>query len=172
MPWYEKDDDTWSEQSGPADTGLSVQVTANDPTAPPSVRLLNNTEERLHLTGADPRPDTDTTHTAAWVPPESDGARLFVVHAQGTDLIFEDLRSPDGPDAPDSALDHVQSALNEIMIPVYIDDVISDLSERLPGLLVLHTMQYEGGSGRAWTYFRTSVFEDEDLAFEVERGEL
>jgi len=172
MPWYQKDDDTWSEHSGPTDSGFSVQVKADDPTIRPSVRVLSDAEERLHLTGADPRPNTDTTHTVAWVQPESTGTRLFAVHAQGTDLIFEDLRSPDGPNVPDSVLDHVQSALNEIMIPVYIDDVVSDLSERLPGLLVLHTAQYKSEAGRAWTYFRTSVFEDEDLAFEVERGEL
>ena len=172
MPWYQKQDDTWPEQSTPVKDGLGIHVQADAPDARPSVRVLNDTEERLHLTGADPRPDTDTTHTVAWVPPESTGACLFAVHAQGTDLIFEDLRSPDGPNAPDSALDHVQSALNEIMIPVYIDDVVSDLSERLPGLLVLHTAQYKSEAGRTWTYFRTSVFEDEDLAFEVERGEL
>ena len=58
------------------------------------------------------------------------------------------------------------------MISVYIDDVISDLSERLSGLLVLHTVQYEAAAGRSWTYFRSSVFEDGKLAFEVERGEL
>jgi hypothetical protein len=106
------------------------------------------------------------------VPPESTGTLLFAVHALGTDLIFEDLRPSDGPEMPETALDQVQSALNEIMIPVYIDDVISDLSERLPGLLVLHTAQYSSEAGGPWSYFRTSVFENEALAFEVERGEL
>ena len=172
MPWYQKQDNTWSEQPGPTENGLSVQVHATDPDTPPSVRVLDEMEEQLHLSGASPRPDTDTTHTVAWVQPESTGTLLFAVHAQGTDLIFEDLRSDDGPEMPETALDQVQSALNEIMIPVYIDDVISDLSKRLPGLLVLHTTQYESDAGGAWTYFRTSVFEDEDLAFEVERGEL
>jgi hypothetical protein len=58
------------------------------------------------------------------------------------------------------------------MIPVYIDDVIGDLSETLSGLVVLHTAQYESDDAEAWTYFRTSVFEDGDLALEAERGAL
>jgi hypothetical protein len=172
MPWYRKQDDTWTEPSTPVKDGLGVQIQADAPDTRPHVRVLHDADERLHLTGADPRPDTDTTHTVAWVPPDAAGTRLFAVHAQGTDLIFEDLRSPNGPDAPDSALDQVQSALNEIMIPVYIDDVISDRSEQLPGLLVLHTAQYEADPDGPWSYFRSSVFEDGDLAFAVERGEL
>jgi hypothetical protein len=172
MPWYVQRDEAWTETDAPDSDTRSVQVQAEDASTPPVVRVLDGGDERLHLTGAAPRPDTDTTHTVAWVPPDATGTLLFAVHAQGTDLIFEDLRSTDGPDAPDSALDHVQSALNEIMIPVYIDDVISDLSERLSGLLVLHTAQYDGGAEGPWTYFRSSVFEDEDLAVEVERGEL
>ena len=150
----------------------SVQVQAEDPSTPPVVRVLAENEECLHLTGAAPRPDTDTTHTAAWVPPNAPGTHLFAVHAQGTDLVFEDLRSADGPDVPDSALDKVQSSLNEIMIPVYIDDVIEDLSETLSGLVLLHTVQYPTDDVDTWTYFRTSAFEDGDLAFEMERGEL
>lgn len=172
MPWYQKEDDTWTEQPAPVKNGLGIHVQADASDAGPSVRVLEDAEERLHLTGTDPRPDTDTTHTVAWVQPGSTGTLLFAVHTQGSDLIFEDLRSATDPAASDTALDHVQSALNEIMIPVYIDDVVSDLSERLAGLLVLHTAQYESDAGGPWTYFRTSVFEDEDLAFEVERGEL
>lgn len=170
MPWYRKQNDTWSEQSGPIDDGLCVHVQADDPDVPPHVRVLADAEERLHLTGADPRPNTETTHTVGWVQPDSTGMSLFAVHAQGTDLIFEDHRSADGLEA---ALDQVQSSLNEIMIPVYIDDVISDLSERLSGLVLLHTVQYQSAEeARTWTYFRTSAFEDGELALEVERGSL
>jgi len=172
MPWYQKDGDTWSEQSGPLENGLSVQIRTDDPDEPPSIRVLESSAERLHLTGAEPRPDTDTTHTVARIQPDSSGVRLFVVHAQGSDLIFEDLRASDGPDASDAALDQVQSALNEIMIPVYIDDVISDLSEQLSGLLVLHTIQYASEGTGPWTYFRSAAFEEGDLSFEMERGEL
>lgn len=172
MPWYAKTSDTWSEQSGPADNGPSVQIRTDGRDGSPIIRVLDANEERLHLAGADPRPDTDTTHTVAWVQPETTGTCLFAVHAEGSDLIFEDLRASDAPDAPDAALNQVQSALNEIMIPVYIDDVITDLSERLSGLLVLHTIQYAAEGGKSWTYFRSAAFEDGDLAFEMERGEL
>ena len=50
--------------------------------------------------------------------------------------------------------------------------MISDLSEQLSGLLVLHTAQYESETGGPWSYFRSSVFNDGELAFAVERGEL
>lgn len=172
MPWYTQRDESWTETDAPDPSGRSVQIQAEDPSSPPVVRVLDSNNERLHLTGADPRPDTDTTHTAAWLPSDGPWTRLFAVHAQGTDLIFEDLRGADEPDAPDAALDQVQSSLNEIMIPVYIDDVIEDLSEALSGLVILHTVQYATEPGGTWTYFRTSAFDDGDLAFEVEEGEL
>lgn len=177
MSWYTKEKDSWTEQSPsldtpPSDGGLSIQVQADDKAVRPRIRVLKAGDERLHLTGVDPRPSTDTTHTAAWIPSDSPGALLFAVHTQGNDLIFEDLRASDAAHVPDSAVDQVQSSLNEIMIPVYIDDVISDLSESVSGLVVLHTAQYESATTDAWTYFRTSVFENGELALEAERGSM
>ncbi|WP_251939740.1 hypothetical protein [Salinibacter ruber] len=172
MPWYALRDETWTDTEAPAPNGRAVQIQAEDASTPPTIRVLTENQERLHLTGADPRPQTDTTHTVAWGAPDSTGRSLFAVHAQGNDLIFDDRRPADAPDSTEAALDQVQSSLSEIMIPVYIDDVIEDLSDTLPGLVVLHTVQYEAEGGPPWTYFRTTIFENGDLALEDEYGEL
>ncbi len=173
MPWFHDANDTWTEADAAPDDGLGLQVQATDPNVAPEVRVLHDGEPIFHVTGVAPRPQTDTTHTVARVDPSSaTGARLLAVHADAHDLIFEDLRPSDESEASDDALDHVKSALNEILIPVYVDDVVNDLSERVTGLAILHTIQYENEGGEAWSYFRTSVFRDGTLALEDEYGSL
>jgi hypothetical protein len=173
MPWFHETNNAWTETDDAPDGGLGLHVQASDPDVSPEVHVVKDGDPLFHLTGIDPRPQTDTTHTVAHVDPSSkSGTHLFAVHAEANDLIFEDLRSKDEKVATDEAIDHVQSALNEILVPVYIDDVVSELSERVPGLAILHTAQYERKKGRAWTYFRTSVFQNGDLALEDEYGSL
>lgn len=171
MTWFVHESNAWSETSGPVDQGLSVQIEAQEEGKRPRIRTLHDGAESLHLSGADPRPDTDTTHTVARIGPDGAAKLLFAVHAQDSDLIFEDLR-PEGDDEFDRAFDQVQSSLNEILIPVYIDDVIGDLSENLSGLVLLHTAQYASSSASSWTYFRAAGFDGGDLVIEVEHGEL
>ncbi|MFB6250063.1 MAG: hypothetical protein ABEL97_16015 [Salinibacter sp.] len=173
MSTYAWQNDTFTEVSGAPTDALCIQVQAPDGEAPPQVRVLAGGAEVLLLAGASPRPDTDTTHTVAHVDPaDRRGTPLFAVHAADTDLLFEAQTEewPGGIDPSD--IDHVQSALNEILIPVYIDDVVSDLSDRAPGLFLLHTVQVEDDQPPPWTYFRTSVFADGDLALEQEWGSL
>lgn len=167
MPTYNPQDDA-DKPDAPTDLGLDVQVQAPNRDEQPVVRFQTDDDSVL-LTGTEPRPDTDTTHTVARVDPDTgESTVLFVVHADGQNLVFEER----APDAVNEAVStHVQSALNEIMIPVYIDDVIDELSEKLSGLAALHTVQYEG-PGPSWTYFRTSLFDDGTLVFEKEHGEL
>lgn len=173
MTWYANQDNAWTNQSSPPSTVPSIQVRAEEGRGP-EVRFLEDRREFFHLPGADPRPDTDTTHTVAAVDVDAaEGTLLFAVHAENNDLTFEDLRPADHRTIySDDALEGVQSSLNEILIPVYIDDVISDLSEGLPGLVTLHTAQYEGGDRASWTYFRTSTFEDGELTLEEEHGSM
>lgn len=173
MPWFHETNDSWTEVDAAPDDGLGLQVRASDPGVAPEVRVVYDGEPISHVTGVDPRPQTDTTHTVTHVDPLSaTGARLFAVHADAHDLIFEDLRSSNESEASDDAFDHVRSALNEILIPVYIDDVVGDLSEHVSGFVILHTAQYENEGKGAWSYFRTSVFKDGDLALEDEYGSL
>jgi len=169
---YTRTNGTWAEAEAPDDADLSVQIQADDATERAHVRVLTTGIESLHVSGADPRPDTETTHTVGWVPPDGSSGLLFAVHARGNDLIFEDLRSDPSADDSGAALEQVQSSLNEILIPVYIDDVIRDLSERLKGLVLLHTAQYAPDPTSHWTYFRAAGFEHGELVIEVERGEL
>lgn len=173
MSTYARRDDRFAEVPSPPDDGLSIQVQAPRDGREPEVRVLSDGTEVFLLSGTPPRPDTDTTHTVAHVAPESRrGTVLFAVHAADNDLLFEEQADerPGGVDPED--LDHVRSALNEILIPVYIDDVVSDLSERAPGLFVLHTVQVDDEQSPPWTYFRSSVFTDGDLALEDEWGAL
>lgn len=173
MAWYTKKNDAWTDASGPTEDAPSVHVRASDPTVAPEVRFLQDSTAFFHLRGTDPRPETDTTHTIARVDPDAaTGTLVCAVHADANDLIFEDLRPSEESDTSDSALDHVQSALNEILVPVYIDDVVSDLSERVTGLAVVHTVQYDREADGAWSYFRTSAFRDGDLVLEDESGSL
>lgn len=165
MPWYAESTD-WTATDTPPDDGLAVQV-QTPPDDRPLLRVQTKADTYL-LSGTDPRPDTDTTHTVARVDPDTgDGVVLFTVHASGQNLIFEE--APDA-DVEDSLYDHVRSALNEIMIPVYIDDVVEDVSEKQSGLIALHTAQYDTDGG--WTYFRTSLFQNGDLQLEDEYGEM
>lgn len=173
MSTYARRDDRFAAVPSPPDDALSIQVEAPQDGREPEVRVLSGGAEEFLLSGAPPRPDTDTTHTVAHVDPKGPhGTVLFAVHAADNDLLFEEQADerPGGVDPDD--LDHVRSALNEILIPVYIDDVVSDLSERAPGLFVLHTVQVEGDRPPPWTYFRSSVFTGGDLALEEEWGAL
>lgn len=173
MTWYAKQYDAWREQSSPPSSAPSIQVQAKE-NHPPEIRFFENGHEFFHLSGADPLPTTDTIHTIAAIDFEAvEGHPLFAVHVDGDTLTFEDLRTPDRrADDTDDILDQAQSALSEILIPVYIDDVISDLSDGFPGLIALHTAQYEGANEASWTYFRTSTFEDGDLVLEEEQGSI
>ncbi|PSQ97196.1 MAG: hypothetical protein BRD55_02620 [Bacteroidetes bacterium SW_9_63_38] len=167
MPWYNPHDD-WQETDAPTGPGLDVQINAPNRDERPVVRFQTDSDPFL-LTGTEPRPETDTIHTVARIDPGTGtGTLLFVVHADGQNLVFEE-RAPDAVN--DAVYDHVRSALNEIMVPVYIDDVIDELSEKVSGLAVLHTAQYDG-TGPTWTYFRTSVFDDGTLLLEDEYGEM
>lgn len=173
MSWYAKQYDTWTEQSSPPSSAPSIQVQAKEE-HPPDVRFLENGHEFFHLSGADPLPTTDTIHTVAAIDFEAvEGHPLFAVHVDDDTLTFEDLRAPGCPaDYGDDLLDQAQSALSEILIPVYIDDVVRDISEGLPGLVILHTAQYGGSGAASWTYFRTSTFADGTLVLEEEHGAI
>jgi len=57
-------------------------------------------------------------------------------------------------------------------IPVYLDKAVETLSKGVDGIVAIHTAQYDDHVDRTRTYFRTSVFEDETLLLEEERGAL
>lgn len=172
MTWFSQTNGTWTETSSPSDEGLSIQIRASESEQTPELRFLSDGQTFFDLSGVEPRPQTETTHTVARVEPESSrGDLVFAVHAAGNDLLFEDCR-PDGDrTVSNAALEQAQSALNEILVPVYVDDVVSDVSEAAPGLAVVHTVQMEAGADE-WSYFRTSIFRNGELVIEHEQGAL
>ncbi len=162
----------WTQTDSLEDHSTGLRVRADDPATSPEVQFCTNNRPFFHFTGRNPRPATDTTHTVALVDVDAEtGSPVFSIHADGKDLTFEDCRTESTAAISDAALDHVQSALNEILIPVYIDDVVSDFSEEVSTWVALHTLQYEA-DGDSWSYFRTSLFDDGALQLEDEYGEI
>jgi hypothetical protein len=156
--------------------------TETSPGAPPyvevdpdasSVRFVGLHDESYRLTGAPVDPSADTIHTVAAIDSTlAHGHPLSAVYVRDRTLDVEDRRPPDAPAAHADAVDRLRSALDEILIPVYIDDAVMEAGEPLDGLLALHTVQYDDGADAPCTYFRTSLFGGEELLLEVERGTL
>lgn len=172
MTWFSRVDGTWTETGSPADDGPSIQVRASETDLWPELRFRTEGRTFFDVSGVERRPNTDTTHTVALVDPESMSAEVaFAVHGSGNDLVFEDCRDPDDSVVSDEMMESAQSALHEILVPVYIDDVVSDLSKRGSGLAVVHTIQADERESD-WSYFRTSIFRDGELILEEEKGAL
>lgn len=138
-----------------------------------SARFVGLHDESYRLTGAPVDPSADTIHTVAAIDSTlAHGHPLSAVYVRDRTLDVEDRRPPDAPAAHADAVDRLRSALDEILIPVYIDDAVMETGESLNGLLALHTVQYDDGTDAPCTYFRTSLFGGEELLLEVERGTL
>ena len=168
MSYYVPRDGDWTESSSPPDPPY---VEVDDETA--SLHFFSDPDASVQFPGAPVDPDADTIHTVMRIAPSlREGAALCAIYVRGTDLDLEDRRSPDAPSSHADALDQLRSALDEIMIPVYIDDAIEEISETLDGLIALHTVQHDDGRDAPSTYFRTSVFQDGELLFEQESGTL
>jgi len=156
--------------------------TETSPGAPPyvevdpdasSVRFVGLHDESYRLTGAPVDPSADTIHTVAAIDSTlAHGHPLSAVYVRDRTLDVEDRRPPDAPAAHADAVDRLRSALDEILIPVYIDDAIEEVSGSVDGLVALHTAQYVDPPASSCSYFRTSVFGDETLLMEAEHGSL
>lgn len=164
MRYFVPDDDSWSEVSD-APPPPSLQF---DPEAP-SVSIVGPDETAVELSGAPVDPDADTIHTLTVVDPSAPTAEpLCAVYVQGQTLDLEDQRSPNAPDA----LDHLRSALDEILIPVYVDDGVTEATDAIDGWVVLQTVQHDDGPDAPPTYVRVALFEKGALQMEAEHGAL
>ena len=167
MRYFAPADDSWSEvPSAPSPPYLRL-----DPEAP-AVSFVGPQEAVAELSAAPVDPDADTIHTLSVVDPSFIPQPLCAVYVQGQTLDLEDRRSTDAPDAYADALDHLRSALDEILIPVYIDDAITETTETLDGWIVLQTVQYDAPPPAAPTYLRVALFEQGALRMEAEHGAL
>jgi len=161
-------DASWSEVSAPPDPPY-LQF---DPEAP-AVSIVGSNDTAAELAGAPVDPNADTIHTLTVVNPSSLAVEpLCGVYVQGQTLDLEDRRSPEGPAAHADALDHLRSALDEILIPVYIDDAITEATDTLDGWIVLQTVRHDDGPDAPPTYVRVGLFEQGTLQLEAEHGTL
>lgn len=168
MPYYVPDDDAWREVSDPPPDAPYLDIDDNAP----SLRFAKNGDS-FQLTGAPARTPDETVHTLAILEASlSTGLELCALRAEGQDLTVEDRRPPGARTRYADAFEQLQSALDEILVPVYIDDALEEVSESIDGLVVVHTAQYEAPPADGCTYFRTSAFQSGNHLFETERGAL
>lgn len=169
MSYYVPQDGTWTEASSdPVDLPY-IEVTE----PPPTVHFVGGPDTSFKLSGAPARSSAETTHTVAIVDSDlSEGTTLCALRAENGDLTVEDRRPPDARTQFADAFEQLRDAMDEILIPVYIDDAIEELSEAVNGLVALHTAQYADPPQASCTYFRTSVFQEGTLLLEAEHGSL
>lgn len=168
MTYYIPDDESWTEAAeSPADS----PHLAIDPEAP-ALQFVGRSAS-FRVDGAPARTADETVHTVALLGPSLDtGMVLCALRAEGQDLTVEDRRPPEARGRHAEAFDQLQSALDEILVPVYIDDALEEISESVDPFVALHTAQYASPPRDDNTYFRTSLFQDGVLLLEEERGAL
>jgi len=172
MAIYVNRSGTWTKSDRAAGRGLSIRVDSDTLPNTPTVEVQRDGSEVFTLTTRAVPSGGETIHTVAGLDAETgEGTMIFAFRAQGDRHVVDDLRPPNAPAVyGDDVLKGVRDDLDEILIPVYIDDAIEALSEDVPGLVVLHTAQFDADA--ACTYFRTSVFADGELQIEDEAGAL
>jgi hypothetical protein len=172
MSYFVPHDGDWIEAAEAPDAPPYIEI--NDRTdRPPTVRLVTGPDAAFTVSGAALANHSDTVHTIAVADPTTGAGRsLCAAHTHDGEITVTDLRSSGtNVTVDDGLLDGFRADLDEILIPVYIDDAVEGLSEDVDGLVVLHTAQHDAPRG-GWSYFRTSVFEDGALQLEAERGHL
>lgn len=168
MSYYVPQNEEWTKTSSPPDPPC-LNVEAETAT----LHFVGDSDSSVEVTGAPVDPAADTIHTVTVVAPSlRAGAPLCALYVRGTDLDVEDRRAPDAPPAHADALEQLRSALDEILVPVYIDDALEEIGDAIDGLLVLHTVQHDDGRDAPPTYFRVAIFEAGNLVLETEHGTL
>lgn len=169
MSHYVQHEGDWMEASSESPDPPYIGV--DDDTA--TVHFVGAPNEPVSVSGAPVDPDADTIHTVMSVDSSlRHGSSLCAVYVRGRDLDLEDRRSPTAPPSLADAVSQMRSALDEILIPVYIDDAIEEISETIDGLVALHTVQHDDGREAPYTYFRTSIFQEGTLLLEEEHGSI
>lgn len=168
MTYYTPDEDTWSVVSEAPANPPYLEIDGESP-----VLRFVGPSDVFQLEGAPARSADETVHTIALLDPSLDtGMVLCALRAEGQDLTVEDRRPPEARDRHAEAFEQLQSALDEILVPVYIDDALEEISESVDQFVALHTAQYASPPRDDNTYFRTSLVQDGKLLLEEERGAL
>ncbi len=168
MSYYAPDEDTWSEVSEAPENPPYLEIDEES-----AILRFVGPSEVFQLEGAPACAADETVHTVALLDASlADGLVLCALRADGQDLTVEDRRPSNARTRYEEAFDQLQSALDEILIPVYIDDALEEISESVDGFVALHTAQYASPPTDENTYFRTSLLQDGALLLEEERGAL
>jgi hypothetical protein len=168
MQYFHSQTTGWTATESLPDDAPYVEI---DETAP-TVRFVGPSGDEYRLTGAPVDPSADTIHTVALVDLEQgQGTPLCAIYVRDRTLDLEDRRSPDAPPSQADVLDQLRSALDDILIPVYIDDALEEMSEGVDKAVAIHTVQYDD-TPDAPSYVRTAVVRDGELLLEAEWGEL
>lgn len=168
MSYYAANGDTWSEVSEAPAAPPYLEIDEESP----KLRFVGSSAE-FQIEGAPARAAGETVHTVTLLDPSLDtGMVLCALRTEGQDLTVEDRRPSEARGRHAEAFDQLQSALDEILVPVYIDDALEEISESVDQFVVLHTAQYASPPKDDHTYFRTSLLQDGALLLEAERGAL
>jgi len=138
MSYFAPHDDTWTEVPK-RPTPPFIEVTDDRPV----VCFVGPPESKFELSGAPARSVEETVHTVAIVNDAlTEALTLCALRANDQDLTVEDRRPPQARTQFADAFERLQSALDEILIPVYIDDALEEVSESVDGLVAVHTAEY------------------------------
>lgn len=169
MAYYTPQDTSWAAQDARPAHPPYLHVAEETPT----LEFTGTSEAGVSVSGAPAHSDTETVHTVAFIDPDlTDGLVLCALRARGQDLTVEDRRPSSHRTRYADAFEQLQSAMDEILIPVYVDDAMEDVSESVDSLVAIHTAQYASPPQDNCTYFRTALFRDGTLLLEAERGSL
>ena len=169
MTYYTPQDDSWTAQDAPPTAPPYLHISDDAPT----LEFKGPSETGMSVSGAPAHSDTETVHTVAFLDTDlSDGLVLCALRARGQDLTVEDRRPSSHRTRHADAFEQLQSAMDEILIPVYVDDAMEEISESVDALVAIHTAQYASPPQGDCTYFRTALFRDGTLLLEAERGSL
>lgn len=168
MSYYIPQEGSWRDVSSPPDPPY-----LNVDTAAATLHFVGGPDASVQISGAPVDPAADTIHTVTSVASSfREGAPLCAVYVRDRTLDVEDRRGADSRSSHAEGVAQLRSALDEILIPVYIDDAIEEVSETVDGPVVIHTVQHENGRDAPPTYFRTAAFQDGELLLETEHGTL
>ena len=170
MAFYTPEAGAWTRvQSRPDGTYIHVP---DDLLNAPALVLFEGDTAVFTLENASPSPDAETVHTVAALDADAmHGTLLCVYVVEEGDASLVDLRSAASTTDTDDLVAGIEEALDDILLPVYIDDAVQEGTEDADSLIGLLTVQ-PGGSEPPYSYARVAVFRSGELLLEEEAGSL
>jgi hypothetical protein len=171
MAFYAYQMEEWTRVPSRPEQGRYIHV-PDDLLETPAVAFADGAGATYTLEGVRPAPGAETVHTVARIDPATMAGTLLCAYSteDGTETLL-DLRSDNGEGPSGDVVAGIEEALDEILIPVYIDDAVCEGTEEVDALIALLTVQPETGEP-ASSYARVAVFQNGELLLEEEAGAL